>query len=857
MSFKTATRYLSGVSLFLGDDITTRTSDGELVIFIGQATKGPSVAIDLGSIDNIVPIYGNDNPLVKAACEFWDGYVDSDQRATLRPIALRVGGIPASLVTSFGITFTTTDAYDNIEEDYYVFIDDTADSLFGGGNSRNIKIWNNKKQVVYDQVGGINSGAFVVTGLLSGSTGKTYGQDLTGNPTSDGVTLGKIRLEDEKSFGTITCSTIGSSDSTITVVGDIQQLPSEGVLVLTSGDGTKTYTDYSILDYSSQAIYITPLGVALGATSVSVVGSILINGDSQLNLSTRELYEKFRVALLDVETFTPDYVVPGGILFDTKDTYTTSSTLGTSLATVLGATDAYVMLAAAAEFPVAGSITIDAEQNTYTSKSVQTVNGNSTYALKLERPVYQLGASAVSGATTIKVVVSGADDLDKLLQGGTVQIGPTTSDVYKYNGVTLNSDSSATVTLVTPLAKAFAQNLVVAKLVVPALAGTPVSTTFDNMAEFALGIGYVKETDNGDTFSFEWSDTQYVEITDGDGNVVGHDTYNLAHFGYLLANFCQQASVGYNTPLTAMNVSLPNDANNRASVTSWIGSFPQYTYQVAGTDTITDITQNGTGLLGNPILVGAAGSEGVPAFNRCYMSNPLDNKFVDPAYGMLLTDEGFVDGSEVLDTYGKVVDLGKFMLVGAGLLTFANRAKNVPYVDTMGLYALGLLAGTAKNEGISFKAIGARSNVSITSIVSRKLYNDLVQAGYVVPTREKGLGWVINNDNSTVRSDSGYFLISTTRTIKDVIERKRAILVNFIGKPMNRFYLEAAKTKISDDFAQDIKNGFLNGFTFTLDQVAASTAIGKLLLKTSLNPPLELVQVDIDAVIDRNVVAQG
>jgi hypothetical protein len=47
--------------------------------------------------------------------------------------------------------------------------------------------------------------------------------------------------------------------------------------------------------------------------------------------------------------------------------------------------------------------------------------------------------------------------------------------------------------------------------------------------------------------------------------------------------------------------------------------------------------------------------------------------------------------------------------------------------------------------------------------------------------------------------------------------------------------------------------GFLTGYTFDLQISQAARAIGKLYLKCSLNPPLELVQVDIDTVIDRNV----
>lgn len=848
MSFKTAPRYLSGVSVFLGDDITARSTDGELVFFIGQSTKGPSTAIDLKTIDNLVPIFGNDNPLTKAAYEFWDGFIDSPQQANLRPIALRLGGIPATLVTSpaIGKTFTTTDAYNAIEEDYFVFIDDTASA------SSNVKIWNANKQLVYDETAGVNTGNFTVTGTLAGS-GKIYGVDLTGNPTVTGTTLQDIALEDEVSYGAITYPAFAGTASTITVAGDIQQLPSEGTLVLTSAAG-KTYVTYNVPDYTGQTLTIVPVGSAVASGTIAVVGSTLIKGDSELNLTDQELYEKFRNALMDVETFTPDYLVPGGVTFDAKGSYLKSEPLSTSLISALaaGSSDKYAYVAAAAQWPTTGSFTVTAsgDQVAYKSKSAQTANGTTVFALELVYPTFKIGSAVSSGASTIAIIASSAsgDALTSLLSAGNVKIG---ADVFKYTKVSI-SGLIATVTIdaSTPM-KAQSLNTVVTKVTAGGSKNGVVSTNFTVDTPYDIGIGFVKETDNGDHYTFEWSTEKFVPVLDHLGVIVGHETYNVAHFGYLFANFCQEASVGYNTPLCGMNVSVPADPNSRASVTNWIGNFPIFKVRASGTDAVEAVLLDGTGLLGDAALVGSV------AYNRCYMSNPLDSKFADPAYGLLLTDEGFIDGNEVKDTYGKVVDLGKFLCVGAGLLTFANRNKNMPYVDTMGLYALGMLAGTPKNEGISFAKIASRSNVSITSIVSRKLYNDLVSAGYIVPTREKGLGWVINNDNSAVRKDSGYFLISTTRLIKDVIERKRAILVGFIGKPMNRFYLEAAKTKIAESYAQDITSGFLNGFSFSLDQVSAGTAIGKLLLKTSLNPPLELTQVDIDSVIDRNVTNQG
>jgi hypothetical protein len=316
----------------------------------------------------------------------------------------------------------------------------------------------------------------------------------------------------------------------------------------------------------------------------------------------------------------------------------------------------------------------------------------------------------------------------------------------------------------------------------------------------------------------------------------------------LFAKFCNDAAVGYNTPLFGMNVTVPfTSTPTRAQLMSWIGNLPTYVIQPGTTDGVLSVSQSGTGLLGNSILAGSKN------FNRCYMSKPAQNEFADPAYGLLLTDQGFVDGAEILDDYNELVDLGKFGCVGGGLMTFNNRGVSSSYLDTMGVYALGMIAGLAKNEGASFRKIGTGSNATVTVIVSRSLYNDLASLGYIVPTREKGLGWVINNDHSTARNSSGYYLLSTTRTIKYVVESKRSILTGFIGKPLNTHFYEAAKTRLAESFSADIANGMLNGAKFTLDIVDTGLVMGKLLLNCSLNPPLELVQVDINAVIDRSV----
>jgi hypothetical protein len=287
----------------------------------------------------------------------------------------------------------------------------------------------------------------------------------------------------------------------------------------------------------------------------------------------------------------------------------------------------------------------------------------------------------------------------------------------------------------------------------------------------------------------------------------------------------------------------------RASIVSWMGKTPPAIYVAGQTDTVLRIADDGSGLLGEPTLAGSL------AYQRTGMSDPINGVYSDPAWGLLMTDQGFIDGDIIYDTYNNTVDLGKFMLVGAGLMTFTNRASGKSYIDACGIYAMGMLAGKPKNEGISFARIGVNSNATVSVIVNRKWYSDLAAKGYIVVTREHGLGWVINNGNSVTRDQSAYYLISTTRIIKTVIEGKRSLLAGFIGKPVNRYFYEAAKTKLAESFGLDVSKGLLNGYTFELQIVESQRAIGKFFLKTSLNPPEELAQVDIEASIDRNVTA--
>jgi len=898
--FNVAPRYLSGISVFLGDDITEREVTGELVVLMGPATKGPSSAVTLRSIDSLVPLFGSNNPLAKAAHQFWDGYVDAGATNSLQLVAMRIGGIAATLANSFGVVIETEDAYNGIEDEYYVYICDVDAESF------NVKVWDKDRLLVFDYLNAIDTRYVKVTVPdITGTTGKLYGTDIDNDPLNPGLTLAELTNKDQVAPGGLFYGTTGAgpvpgassivlsdehgSQDSFASFADL--FPSTGKVRISGKIGAVKYEEFiSYSEYDSETNTFTLSaettvdfsGVAATDMRVEYIGSTLIKGDSELDLTDRQLYEKMRNMLLEVETWTPDYIVTGGGYFDAKGTYVSGKTAVTvpTTAQVAGPETAdtalslaFVEAEAAATWADSGTAKLDSgleldlgDGNGLTGVSqyirysgITTVDdgqSDTDYRLNVTFDQFEVSANYVGDSQVLYVKQKASGPaIDKLMPEGWFRIskaGQTLAGYYKLASVT---DGVAKLAIHVPANQAAEISVHVsgaAEFDADGDGALPIATdTFElcwmpfgtndtylhgywtEIESYETGIGYVKETDQGDCYTFEWSDEPQIG-------------YGLAHFGYLIANFCNEATIGYNTPLTGMNMTPPT-AFDRASVIQWIGSKAAYK-MVAGEPTaIEAVSASGTGLLGNAIM---AGSE---RFNRTYLNDTANNKFVDPAYGLLMTNDGFVDGSETRDTYGNVVDLGKFMCVGAGLLTFVNAASGTPYTETCGLYSIGMLAGSPKEQGISFKQIGKNSGTTISVIVNRKLYNDLVNLGYIVITREKGLGWVINNDHSVARKDSGYRLISTTRIVKTVIEAKRQELVSFIGKPINTFYYEAAKTKMADSFKNDVSLGLLNGYNFNLEASKAGQAIGKLYLRVVLNPPLELTQVDIDTVIDRNV----
>lgn len=852
--YTTAPNYLSGVSVFLGDDISKRVITGEVAFFIGQAVQGPTVPVVLSSIDAAISLYGKNSPLLKGLYEFNDGFIDSPRANTLQLVSLRAGGVMASLTTTFGVTIETSDAYDGIEDDFYIYINNNSGAL-------TIKAWNKNGSKVLDTANGINGGYLTIYGSLTG-TGGLLGKDIDADPFDARYTL-KTALDPSASLtssnaikvGTVTTSNVTYNASTLKTVAALtlsdislgQYInPMGGWLTIKSTNAALSNTQ--ILKYESATIVGTDVEFVLdGEVTVqqtpwinSVYMSLfnLTVGDSELTTDPRKRYEMFRNSLMSIEQYAPDYIIPCGIAFNETDTFSKLIQFNTSLVQEVLEGDTSLVVDGAANWLASGNIDLfDGSFKDELSYSSRSVNG-ANYTVNIDYPTgLTINSDAASGVDTFTVTGS-ATELAKLRASGYLIVG---GNKVKYVACTV---SGTVATLTRDIVDGYAGALNSATPLTKVVGATGASYTgyivthsYYKQSSRELGIGYVKETDVGGQISFEWSNT----IKAG---------YGLAHFGYMLAKFCSDATIGENTPLCGMNVDITELAANsytRSGIVQWIGTYPSYINVPGQTDVYSGVLASGSGLLGDPVMAGSVN------FNRSGLTDAQNGIYVDPGLGLLLTVEGFIDGTIARDNFGNLVDLGKYLVVGAGLLNFNNGASISTYIDACGIYALGMLAGKPQSEGLSFSRIGTVSNTSVGVVVHRKYYNDLAHKKFIVVTRERGLGWVINNADSAARSDSEYKLISTTRTIKYIVEAKRTLLASFIGKPLNTYAYESAKTKLADSFRNDIKNGLLNAYDFDLQIENVAAAIGKLYLKISINPPFELTQVTIDTIIDRTV----
>lgn len=331
-------------------------------------------------------------------------------------------------------------------------------------------------------------------------------------------------------------------------------------------------------------------------------------------------------------------------------------------------------------------------------------------------------------------------------------------------------------------------------------------------------LEYVQKTvdANGNNI-YTWSKVQVVYavdpnnptvlLTDAFGNYIPQDVYYEVNFAHRLALWCQEVSEDDRTVLGVLGTSRPT-ANNKTAIANWLGKLPVY-------DANRNVTENGTGILGNRFMAGAIGYR----------------------KGFYYTDTGFPDGNILKDSYGNPIDIGKFIAVVPTSMinnasgTFANAS---------------LLAATIAqaSAGTQF------TNVTVPDVseffrLKKQDLNDLAGLGYTAFFLDSDGAVKISSGQVASSFDGDYRYLSTMVTISELTNDLRASQRPFLGRPLDqnlRAAMQEAYRKVLINYREA---GFILNYDFQFTATAEESRLGFYRVPTLVSVPGELRRVSI------------
>jgi hypothetical protein len=301
--------------------------------------------------------------------------------------------------------------------------------------------------------------------------------------------------------------------------------------------------------------------------------------------------------------------------------------------------------------------------------------------------------------------------------------------------------------------------------------------------------------------------------------------FHEVNFAYQLAQFCYSVSTEHNECVGFIGVKPPASTSLR-DVSIWLGQEPTYTADASGDLTIAGVGHNGTGLLGNKFMAGEYGFRASAAYG-----------------GFIATDEGYLDGVELEDRGGAVIDIGKYLSVCGQWLTLFNA------FDTTGLGYIASLAATYAGMVSGLDAKSAPTNKVVNGVqlpfrISNSKLDALVGQRYIF-CQIKPKGIVIADAPTAARPESDYRRLTTVRIVKLAVDAIRAVADPFIGEAGGAAQRAALETACQGALNKLQKAGYLSRFELSITQTAAERVNGRATLELVLVPAFELRRITV------------
>jgi len=303
-------------------------------------------------------------------------------------------------------------------------------------------------------------------------------------------------------------------------------------------------------------------------------------------------------------------------------------------------------------------------------------------------------------------------------------------------------------------------------------------------------------------------------------------SFSEVNFAHQLAYFCFQQS-HLNTEMHGSIGVLPPNSFSPKDVALWVGSSPTTTISAAGT---TSITVNGKGLLGNKFLAGRIAEATLPAYRNGSVNG-----------GFIATDNGLLNGAELLDTNSSVVDIGKYLDVVSAYPLVSNPARSQQYSASGAASYAGLLTRLAPASAATNKVV---ANVQLPFRLANSKTDSLAGKRYV-HFLEKPKGVVVADAPTAARPDSDYTRRSTMAIVKAVLDTVRLVGEPFLGEGVTSAQLSALETAISQALGDLAEAGVLNRFELGVTSTSLQRIEGKADVNLVIVPAFELRQINV------------
>lgn len=330
-------------------------------------------------------------------------------------------------------------------------------------------------------------------------------------------------------------------------------------------------------------------------------------------------------------------------------------------------------------------------------------------------------------------------------------------------------------------------------LVIGDFFGTSTSVAQGSKVEGALEYLTKGEDEDGYT-TYEWSKDKYLYRKQGttdqtttdiaeseldlNGKPVILKTYGEVDFTHRLGMFAYNKLADGHFVNIVVGAQGPANSSPRA-INDWVGTAPKR-------DMNGKIVENGTGLLGHPLMVGTTKYKG----------------------GYFATADGYVDGDILTDYTGFPVDIGKHLSI---VITQVASTATSYSTSAAAAYA-GLISNVGPGESTTNKSI---SSLFLAFDIKESKRRELARAGYVV-FQDKAKGLTVYSGDLATREDSDFDYISTAIAVSETTKLITAVADPFIGRGLDIITLTALETQLTTALSNAQKEGWFISYRFQL-----------------------------------------